>query len=156
SSPRAGSDARTAPSGASGAGGRSPPRSWSCLVPDPQYRKKGLLWDLHGSHHLHPLLAFLLLLEKLALAGDVTAVALREHVLALCLHRLARDDLPADRRLDPDVEHLLGDESPQLGDEHSPRQLRPIPMSDDRERVDQAAGHEDVEADEIHGTVLGA
>jgi hypothetical protein len=41
---------------------------------------------------LHALLAFLLLLEQLALARDVAAVALGEHVLAQRLDRLARDD----------------------------------------------------------------
>src|SRR6476646_9922777 len=35
-----------------------------------------LLGDLDAADHLHPLLALLLLLQQLALAGDVTAVAL--------------------------------------------------------------------------------
>src|SRR3712207_7569041 len=45
-------------------------------------RDEGFLGDLDPPHHLHPLLALLLLLEQLALAGDVAAVALGEHVLA--------------------------------------------------------------------------
>src|SRR5256885_6428192 len=40
------------------------------------------------------------LLEELALAADVAAVALGRHVLAHGLHRRARDHLGADRRLD--------------------------------------------------------
>src|SRR5581483_9793273 len=46
---------------------------------------------------LHALLAFLLLLEELALAADVAAVALGKHVLAQRRNGLARDDLIADR-----------------------------------------------------------
>src|SRR5262245_49327235 len=52
------------------------------LVVDAQHREEGLLRDVHGADPLHPLLAFLLLLEQLALARDVSAVALRDHVLA--------------------------------------------------------------------------
>src|SRR3712207_6875935 len=52
------------------------------------------------------LLALLLLFEQLALAADVAAVALGEHVLTLGLDRLAGNDLRADRRLDRHVEHL--------------------------------------------------
>jgi hypothetical protein len=52
-----------------------------------------LLGDLDAADVLHLLLALLLLLEQLALAGDVAAVALGQHVLALGLHRLAGDDL---------------------------------------------------------------
>ena len=39
--------------------------------------EESLLRDLHAAHLLHPLLAFLLLLQQLALARDVTAVTLR-------------------------------------------------------------------------------
>jgi hypothetical protein len=66
--------------------------------------------DLDAADRLHLLLALLLLLEQLALAGDVAAVALGEHVLALRLHRLAGDDLAADGRLDGHVEHLPRDQ----------------------------------------------
>src|SRR5687767_3341412 len=54
---------------------------------DLQDGQEGLLRYLHRTDLLHPLLSFLLLLEKLALAADVTAVALREHVLPQRLHR---------------------------------------------------------------------
>jgi hypothetical protein len=47
-------------------------------------------WGLDAADHLHALLALLLLLEQLALAGDVTAVALGEHVLADRADVLAR------------------------------------------------------------------
>src|SRR5207248_3246301 len=144
--------------------GRSTPRAaWgartgssaiSCLVADPKHREERLLRDLHRPHHLHALLAFLLLLEQLALSGDVTAVALREHVLALRLHGLARDDLPADRGLDAHVEHLLRDEPAELVYEHSAGLWRALAVRDDREGVDDGARDEDVEAHEIRCAVL--
>src|SRR3954454_2956314 len=49
---------------------------------DPQYGQECFLRYLHRTHLLHALLAGLLLLEQLALARHVAAVALGEHVLA--------------------------------------------------------------------------
>ena len=51
-----------------------------------QHGKEGRLWQLHVTHHLHALLSFLLLFQKLALAGDVAAVALGQHVLTQGLY----------------------------------------------------------------------
>jgi len=62
------------------------------------------------------LLARLLLLEQLALASDIAAVALREHVLPLRFHGLARDHARPDRSLDRDVEVLPGNLLPQALD----------------------------------------
>src|SRR5918994_3676727 len=65
--------------------------------------------DEHVARHLdapdrlHLLLALLLLLEQLALARDVAAVALGEDVLAPRLDGLAGDDLRADGGLDRHV-----------------------------------------------------
>src|SRR5918993_1114728 len=78
----------------------------SLLLADLQHREEGFLRNLDGPELLHALLAFLLLLEQLALAGDVAAVALGQHVLADRLDRFAGDDPAADRRLDRDLEHL--------------------------------------------------
>src|SRR5438309_1166250 len=58
-----------------------------------QDRHERLLGDLHIAHPLHPLLAFLLLLQQLALARDVAAVALGDHILALRRNRLPRNHL---------------------------------------------------------------
>src|SRR3954453_21220820 len=68
--------------------------------PDLEHRQERLLRHLDPADLLHALLAFLLLLEQLALTCDVTAVALGDHVLAHRLDGLAGDDLRADRRLD--------------------------------------------------------
>src|SRR3990172_7949012 len=72
--------------------------------------QEGFLRDLDGADPLHPLLAFLLLLEELALAGDVAAVALGQHVLAHRPDRLAADDMRTDGRLDRHFEHLARDQ----------------------------------------------
>src|SRR5687767_4381514 len=75
-----------------------------------QHRQERLLRNLHRADLLHAFLAFFLLVEELALARDVAAVALGQHVLAQRLHVLARDDMPADRRLHRHVEHLPRDQ----------------------------------------------
>src|SRR5262249_42239922 len=97
---------------------------------------------------LHPLLARLLLLEQLALAGDVTPVALREHVLALRLHRLARNDARADRRLDGDVEELAWDLLLQPLDKRLGARVSALAREDERQRIDRFAPDQDVDADE--------
>src|SRR3954449_11724045 len=76
---------------------------------DREHAQERLLRHLDPADLLHPLLPFLLLLEQLALARDVAAVALGDHVLAHGLDRFARDDLRADRRLDRDLELLARD-----------------------------------------------
>src|SRR4051812_10185024 len=84
------------------------------LLAQREDREERLLRNLHRAHLLHALLPLLLLLEELALAADVAAVALRRDVLAQRLHRLARDDLGADRGLEHDLELLPGDQLPEL------------------------------------------
>src|SRR5215207_4907306 len=66
--------------------------SYALLGSDLQHGEKCFLRNFDAADALHALLAFLLLLEQLALARDVAAVALGEHVLAQRLDRLARDD----------------------------------------------------------------
>ena len=65
---------------------QSPQRKQSLLVLagvlSGQCGDEGLLRNLDPADGLHPLLAFLLLLQQLALTADVTAVAFGEHVLA--------------------------------------------------------------------------
>jgi hypothetical protein len=84
-------------------------------------------------------LPFLLLLEQLAFAGDVAAVALGGDVLALGLDRLAGDDLAADRRLDRHVEHLARDQvSLSFSHMRAPVLVGLVAVHDRRERVHRA------------------
>src|SRR3954453_22172321 len=84
-------------------------RFCSTLLIDLEHGQERLLGHLDRSHLLHPLLALLLLLQQLALAGDVASVELRGHVLAQRLDRLARQHARSDRRLHRHVEELAGD-----------------------------------------------
>src|SRR5258708_21312856 len=75
-----------------------------------QHRHERLLRDLHVADALHSGFARLLLLQQLALARDVAAVALGDDVLAEGGHALAGHELAADSGLDGDLEHLPGDQ----------------------------------------------
>jgi len=72
------------------------------FAPDLQHREEHRLRDLDVSELFHAFLTFLLFLEELALARDVAAVALGQHVLAQRLDGGAGDDGAADRRLHRD------------------------------------------------------
>src|SRR5581483_2511428 len=82
-----------------------------------QHRKERFLRNLHASDAFHPLLAFLLLLEELALAGDVAAVALGQDVFAERADGLAGDDFVADRGLQRYFEHLARNQLAQARDQ---------------------------------------
>src|ERR1700754_5204611 len=71
---------------------------------------KSFLRDVDLAELPHLLLAFLLLLQKLALAGVVAAVAFCGDVLAQRAYGFARDHLAADRRLDRNLEHVRRDQ----------------------------------------------
>src|SRR4029079_902280 len=83
------------------------------------------------------LLAGLLLVEQLAFARDVAAIALGGHVLAHGADRLACDHLAADRRLDRDLEQVSRDQILELLDHGSPARLGPPAIDDDRQRIER-------------------
>src|SRR5439155_23599159 len=134
---------RAAPSPRSSCGPRSRARP-SAL----EHREKRLLGDLDAAHLLHALLAFLLLLEQLALARDVAAIALGGDVLAHRLHRLARDDAAADGGLDGHLVQLPRDHAAQLLDERLAALVGLVTVDDGRERVDGDDGQKDIERHE--------
>src|SRR5215510_14486581 len=120
-------------------------------VPEVEHGEERLLRDLDAADLLHALLPLLLLLEELALARDVPAVALREHVLAARLDRLARDHPRADRGLHGHVEHLPRDLLEQALDELAAAVVRLVAMNDEGVRVHLLAADEDVDAREVPG-----
>src|SRR2546425_9414388 len=75
---------RAASASSSGVVSTTSPRNavWMTRLVNLQDRQKRFLRDFDRADLLHPLFPLLLLLEELALAGHVAAVALRGHVLA--------------------------------------------------------------------------
>src|SRR3712207_993275 len=114
-----------------------------------EYGQEGLLRHLDAPDLLHALLALLLALEELALAGDVAAVALGRDVLAEGLDGLAGDDVRADRRLDRHVELLARDLLAELLGERPAGRVRLVAVDDHRERVDRVAAQQDVQAHHV-------
>ena len=111
--------------------------------------------DLDGAHHLHPLLAFLLTLEQLALPGDVTAVTLGGDVLSLCFDRLSRDDPRADRRLHGYVVELAWDQHLEAPDHRLSVSVRLVTVDDGGEGIHRLPVEKDADHDEIGGLVAG-
>src|SRR5229473_1908775 len=102
-----------------------------------EHREERFLRDFDAADALHALLAFLLLFEQLALAGDVAAIAFREHVLAHRLHGLAGDDAAANRRLYRHLEHLTRNELAHLRRQGAPALVRGVAVDDDRQRINR-------------------
>src|ERR1700677_385778 len=75
-----------------------------------QRRDERLLRDLDPAELAHLLLAGLLLVEQLALAGGVAAVAFGGDVLAQGADGFAGDDLAADRQIGRALEHVRRDQ----------------------------------------------
>src|SRR5205823_14955276 len=113
------------------------------------------LRDLDVADALHTLLTLALLLEQLALARDVAAVALGQHVLAHGADRLTRDDAAADGRLHRHLEQLARDELFELLDEGLAQRVGLLAVGNQREGVDGLAIDEDVQLDQVAGAVPG-
>src|ERR1700694_2389460 len=129
--------------------GRNPVQAGRLDLVKLEHRHESLLRDFDRTHPLHSSLAFLLLLQQLALAGDVTPVALGEHILSHCRDRLARDYLAADRSLERNHEHLSWNDRLQLLHELPALRLRLAAMHDKRERVDGFGSNQHVQLDEV-------
>src|SRR5688572_15283087 len=118
-----------------------------------QHRQKRLLRNFHRAYLLHALLPLPLLLQKFALAGHVSAIALRRHVLAQRPDRLPRDHLGADGGLNHDLEQLAWNQVLELlGDLASPF-IRFISVNDDAESVDRLAVQQHIELHEFPGAI---
>src|SRR5690606_3332190 len=124
------------------------------LVADLEHGQERLLRDLDGADLLHATLPLLLLLQELALARDVTAVALGRHVLPHRTDRLPRDDPRTDRRLDRDLEELAGDQLPQLLRQRTAVLVRLVRMDDHAEGIDGLPVDQHVQLDQVVRAVL--
>src|SRR3979411_384434 len=102
-----------------------------------QHRHEGFLRDLDRPHALHSLLAFLLLLQQLALASHVAAVTLCQDVLSLRRDRLAGDHLTADGGLDRHFIELARDDRLQLLDQFPALDLGLAAVRDQGQSIDR-------------------
>src|SRR5215211_1551064 len=114
-----------------------------------QRGEEGFLWYLYAAHLFHAALAFFLLLEELALAGYVAAVAFGRDVLAVGADGLARDHTFAHRGLHRHLELLAGDQLFELLDERASALVGFVAVDDDRERVDGVTGDEDLDLHQV-------
>src|SRR3954470_10717533 len=121
---------------------------------DLQHREKRLLRNLHRSHLLHALLSLLLLLEELALARDVAAVALGKNILAERLDAGARDDFGSDRRLNRNLEELARNEVLELVGDLAAPLVGLVLVDDDAECIDGIAVDQHVEPHQIAATIF--
>jgi hypothetical protein len=95
-----------------------------------------------------------LLLEQLLLARDVAAVTLGQHVLALGLDGVARDDLTAHRGLERHRELLARDQFFQLAGQRMALVLRGVAVHDHRQCVDRRFVDQNVHAQQRPGAIL--
>src|ERR687898_2441956 len=114
-----------------------------------QHGEERLLRHFDAPDLLHPLLAFLLLLEELPLARHVAPVALGDHVLPHRLHRLAGDYLRPDRGLDSHLELLARDLLAEALSEYAAGRIGLVAVHDHRERVDLVTCEQDVQLHEV-------
>src|ERR1700687_3345501 len=106
--------------------------------------EEGLLRDVDLADALHAALAFFLLFEEFAFAGNVSAVALGENVFADGRDGFARDDAAADSGLDRHFKHLARNEFSQKRHQIAPAFSRKLTMNDQRQRVDRFAGDQHI------------
>src|SRR5439155_5606385 len=119
-----------------------------------QDRKKGFLRYFDRTHLLHSFLSLLLLLEEFALARDVAAVALREHVFAQCLHVGAGNDFRSDSGLNSDFVELAWNEVLQLNRDLPSPLVSLVLVDDYAERIDGITVDQHIELHQLAATVL--
>jgi hypothetical protein len=90
-------------------------QGWRLIIPRFQHLDEGVLGDVDFAEGFHFGFPFFLLLEELALSGDVAAVAFGGDVFAHGGDRFARDVVTSNGGLDGDDEHLGGDDVLKLG-----------------------------------------
>ncbi len=116
--------------------------------------EEGLLGNLYPAYLLHTFFALLLLLEELALSGDIATIALGSDILADGFDSFARDHLSADSSLDGDIELLARDEFLELFTHPSAELHRVVGMSECGEGIYTLAIEEDIEFYEIGGSEI--
>ena len=123
------------------------------VIPELQHVHEGILRNLHVADHLHPLLSFLLLLQKLLLTGNVAAVALGKDILAEGADSFAGNDSAADCSLNRDLEHLARDLILKLLAHLSSAVVGSCLMHNEGQRIDRLLVDKDIELYELRGDI---
>ena len=118
-----------------------------------QHGKEGFLRYLDVANLFHAFLAFLLLLEELALTADITAITLCQHVLAHLLYGLSGNYFGPNGSLYGDVELLARQKFLELLAHSAAKGLGVVEMRQCGERIDGFSVEQDVHLDELAGTV---
>src|SRR5208337_1806933 len=111
------------------------------------------LGNIDAAHALHALFAFFLLLQQLALAADVAAVALGDHILTNGRDILASDDARADGGLEGDLEHLAGNQFAHASAEGTPAREGGVAVTNEAERVHGLTGDQEIHLDQVRDPV---
>src|SRR5215208_4234453 len=114
-------------------------------VLDAQRGQEGLLRYLHASDLLHAALAFFLLFEELAFAGNVATVTFGGNVFTVGANGLACDHTLAHGGLHWHLELLAWDQVFELLDDRAAALVGLVAVDDDRERVHGVTRDEDLD-----------
>src|SRR5260370_1966753 len=114
---------------------------------DLQNGEEGFLRNVDLADALHAALAFFLLFEEFAFAGNVSAVALGENIFADGRNGFARNHAAANRGLDRHFKHLARNQFSQARDQVAPAFRRKLAMDDQRQRVDRFARDQHIQFD---------
>ena len=106
-----------------------------------------LLRDVDVADFLHALLAFALLVKKLAFTGDIAAVAFGENVFAELTDIFAGDDFAADGALNGDLKHLRRNGFTKTFADHAGTSDGAVRMANGGESVNRFAVDENFELD---------
>src|SRR5699024_332838 len=115
---------------------------------------KGFLRNFDGTHHLHTLFTFLLLLEQLALTRNVTAITLGKHVFPDRTNVLSGNNARTDSSLDGNLKLLPRNKFLELCSHFHAVTICMITVGDDRERINGISLQQDVDFYQISN--LGA
>src|SRR5260370_3635495 len=115
---------------------------------DLQNGEEGFLRNVDLADALHAALAFFLLFEEFAFAGNVSAVALGENIFADGRNGFARNHAAANRGLDRHFKHLARNQFSQARDQVAPALRRKLAMDDQRQPVDWCARDQHIPVDE--------
>ena len=107
------------------------------------------LGDLNVPYHLHALLAFLLLLQQLALPADISTITLGRDVLAESCDGLSAYDRTTDGGLDRYLELLAGDLTTEAVTHLSATNLAVTPEYQLAQGIDGLAVDQDVQPDKV-------